>query len=323
MRQDIDPTPTVGSGDIALAALSLSGILVAGAAGPRLHSRRLHEAFGLGIAGTVVGVASDVEVAFDLPQGGDFVRLDIAALPGRYRIGGMSINGVVVTGLRSRRVSGACALPPIEGDGDSIRFESHQGRPVIELDVRSLVAGPARIAVSIRRESPPDLQPSVLAGLEDLAAALRREVLASAESEVAIGRQLRAQAAVLHVLAADAQDARQLVSTQRTRIEELLVTTAAMQAGVATLGADLAASAATALQATDAAAQASAAVVERVDALHAQFRATAAASASCTAAGIEAARNDLAVLRTEVAELAALVRGGWLRRALRRLGLRK
>lgn len=330
MSHAIDPAPPATSDDVTLAALALAGIVVAGAAGPRVHVRRLHEAFGASIAGAVVGVGWGVDVAFDLPAATDFIRLDICALAGRYRIGGIALDGALLSGLAPRRVAGAAVAVAADDDGGALCFEAVQGRPVVELDVRGLVPAPVRMVVSIRREAAPDLQARVLAGLEDLAAGLCREAAASTESDALLGRQLQAQAGQLAALAAEARDARQLAVAQLARIEELHAASAATAEGIATLGADLTASTTAAAYASEAATQAASAaasqatdaLLARVDALHAQVRATAATAASGTAAGIEATRGDLALLRAEIAELAALVREGWLRRALRRLGMR-
>lgn len=310
------------AGDLALAAFAVAGTLVAGPAAPRLYPRRLHEAFSASIAGVVVDAGADLEVAFDLPAAADFVRIGIPAVPGHYRVGRILIDGVAVVQLAARRVESTAAAPAGEMDDDSLRIEARSGRPQVDLDVRGLVVGPARMVVSIRRELPPDLVSSELGGMLDaLGRDVRHDATGVVESVSTLSRRLQEQAVVLRasdVRAMDAaNEARDLGHRQLAVLAESLAEGAkavAAQEVAREALADL-------LERQAEAGRTAAGLIERLDALHAQVRATSAATASTTVFAVDAVRGDVAALRADVEQLTALVREGMLRRVLRRFGL--
>jgi hypothetical protein len=139
-------------------ALVIAGIVTSGASMPRLRCRRTGQAFaaGFSVGGTVEEIGESVKVRFLLSDPAvDFVRIEIPALPGRYRIESMDVAGERVGDLARRVIDVRGKRLHIDAP-DKVRHAAEGERPSVEIDVRDLQGlrkkSSAQIDVVVRRE---------------------------------------------------------------------------------------------------------------------------------------------------------------------------
>lgn len=138
--------------------LATAGIVMEGALQPRLRCRRTGQAFaaGFSVNGTVEEIDAQLRVRFIVPADAavDFVRIEIPAVPGRYRIEAMRVGNVSVGDLARRVIDVRDRRLPIEAP-DQVRYAAESGRPSVEVDVRGLwkaSSAPAQIDIVVHRE---------------------------------------------------------------------------------------------------------------------------------------------------------------------------
>lgn len=141
--------------------LATAGIVMDGASQPRLRCRRAGQAFaaGFSVGGVVEEIDAELRVRFAVPGDAvaDFVRIEIPALPGRYRIEAMSVGDVHVGDLARRVIDVRDQRLPIEAP-DKVRYGAESGRPSVEVDVSGLPglqrtsSAPTHVDIVIRRE---------------------------------------------------------------------------------------------------------------------------------------------------------------------------
>lgn len=148
--------PAVPAAIEAALAYAVAGVVVGGASAPRLSCRRAGEgdAAGRHVAGELLAVDGGAHLRFTLPDRAvDFVRVEPAAIPGSYCIVRFTCAGIEVGDL-ARRVVAVSGRLLRAGSGVGLSFESEQGRPAVELDVRGLFDGDGGpvIEMLLRRE---------------------------------------------------------------------------------------------------------------------------------------------------------------------------
>lgn len=138
--------------------LATAGIVMEGALQPRLRCRRTGQAFaaGFSVNGVVEEIDAQLRVRFILPGDAavDFVRIEIPAVPGRYRIEAMRVGNASVGDLARRVIDVRDRRLPIEAP-DQVRYAAESGRPSVEVDVRGLQkasSAPAQIEIVVHRE---------------------------------------------------------------------------------------------------------------------------------------------------------------------------
>ena len=139
----MDRPPAPGAGVSAVLAFAVGGVLAGGEAAPRLRWRRAGEGYDDArmVAGEVLGIGEGVVLGFRLPDARlDFLLLEPAAIPGRYRIGGLVFRGEAVAGPWGRVVSAVDDAEAVAGTPGLV-ISSRFDRPAFELDVRGLAAG--------------------------------------------------------------------------------------------------------------------------------------------------------------------------------------
>jgi hypothetical protein len=144
--------------DIDALAMLVGGVVPSG---PRIGLRRLGQAAtDVALhAGHVETAGEAVELRFDLPPGStaDVLRLALALLPGRYRIGRLRVGARAVADLPSR-VWGAGVCP---GHDAWIHVVWEAGTTGPEIDVRGLLddaSSPVRIAVARTQDEGSDFR---------------------------------------------------------------------------------------------------------------------------------------------------------------------
>lgn len=143
-----------------LVAMQVAGLALLPDRGPRLYYRRVGNAFSRegSVTGILVGLDDTATLDFVLPIGTiDYLRFDLAAVAGCYRVGPVVINGGEVENLSRRvmKVHGRRLRDP--DSGAEIRLVEWGSAPSFEMDVRDLFgerddAGQAAVRVTVRKE---------------------------------------------------------------------------------------------------------------------------------------------------------------------------
>ena len=142
MTREPDTVPADAGRASAALAFAVAGVVPDGDASPRLRHRRAgggYDQAGV-VPGRVVAVGDGVELCFQLPPGGvDFILVEPAAVPGRYRIPRLAYAGVVVADLASRVIAADGGVDvDVHANPAAVQFGDGRGRPVLEIDVRGL-----------------------------------------------------------------------------------------------------------------------------------------------------------------------------------------
>lgn len=145
-----------------LVAMQVAGLALLPERGPRLYYRRAGDAFSRegSVTGTLIGLDDAATLDFVLPiDTTDYLRFDLAAVAGCYRVGPVAIDGREVESL-SRRVMMVHGRRLQNPDSASeIRLAEWSSAPWFEMDVRDLLggrggAGQAAVRVTVRKEHP-------------------------------------------------------------------------------------------------------------------------------------------------------------------------
>lgn len=297
MSEGGDMAPGHDPGEAVVLAFLLAGVLPGGAA-PRLFYRSAGEGYADTRCATgrvmSAGPEAGVGISFELPDARfDFVLLEPAALPGRYRVLRMAFAGEALTDLAGRTMTAVEQLEPDAGTAGLV-FADEDDRPALELDFRGLVRRGLddRLELVFRRESQvPELVPRPAAGFPT----------GSTESAAAVARLAREVANLSDRLA-------ELASLQEatgSRHEAVTATLSSTIAGQERALAELAEQSRTTRGCIESSAAAASSSLAKAE--------------SATAASRDATMQAIAGLHARVDALANAVENVFWRRWLRRL----
>lgn len=145
-----------------LVALEVAGLVLLPGRGPRLYHRCVGDGFSrdASVTGALVAIDHAATVEFLLPATAvDYLRFELPAIAGCYRVGQVVVGGEEVEDL-SRRVMAMHGRRLQDPDSPSeIRLAGWSSAPSFELDVRDLSIGsgkvataPVRVRVTLRKE---------------------------------------------------------------------------------------------------------------------------------------------------------------------------
>lgn len=211
-------------------AFLVSGIL-AGTGAPALGHRRVGEGYAAArtVYGSVLDVGESVTVRFAL--GGaiaiDFVRLDIPAIPGTYRIERIALRGIEIGDLARRVIAVRDRL--LDGAAlHQIRYASDGLRPTVEIDLRGLASGPAMrpeddvIDVLVAREDAAvELRTAIASNAQAHADLVRKHARELGELAFAQGREARRQTSRLGEQAAQLSAVTEALARQDARLDRV------------------------------------------------------------------------------------------------------
>lgn len=173
----------------AVLAFALAGVVPDGEEGPRLRHRVAGQGYGPdAAAATDVRMAGGgVRLQFARPEGPiDFIQLEPAAVPGRYRLLRLAIGDAPMVDL-GRRLMLAVERLDSPVDGGALSFSSDLDRPAVEFDLRDLEwPDGAVLELVLRRDG--DAGPS--AGLGELCEHLAAEMVPARAASARMGREL-------------------------------------------------------------------------------------------------------------------------------------
>lgn len=141
-------------------ALAIAGVVLLPDRRPRLCCRRVGEGFARDrwVTGTLVDIDDAADLAFELPSGRvDYLRFDLPAIAGCYRMGPVVIDGSEAEDL-SRRVTLVHGRRLQDPDSAAeVRLAEWSSAPWFEMDVRGLLgtggkAEPVAVRVKVRKE---------------------------------------------------------------------------------------------------------------------------------------------------------------------------
>ena len=173
----------------AVLAFVLAGVVPDGEEGPRLRHRVAGQGYGPGGAAPadVRLAGGGVRLQFARPEGPiDFIQLEPAAVPGRYRLLRLAIGDAPVDDLGQRLMLAVERLDsPVEGG--ALSFSSDLDRPAVEFDLRDLDwPDDAVLELVLRRDG--DAGPS--AGRVELCERLAAELGPAGAASARMGREL-------------------------------------------------------------------------------------------------------------------------------------
>lgn len=192
------PTTTGGASlaDVAtvVTALQVAGLALMPGGGPSMYTRGLNESFTADtrVRGRLVGLEDVAVIRFEMPPGNraDFIRLDVPALVGTYKLSRLVVDGEVVPDLR-RRLVAVHGQSIEENDPGAVLVSSPDFPPYVELDVSDLAIrswvgiSAARVLRAAGADSAvgvPDLSSGVSTGVERSLAAVETAALDQTEA---------------------------------------------------------------------------------------------------------------------------------------------
>lgn len=178
-----------------LAAMQVAGVVLIPGGGPSLYGRSITQAFDpqRRVRGQVVGLDDVVVVRFDLSQLDEkaFVRIDVPAMPGTYRLSALAIDDVAVLDLRRRVIAVRGELLDGTSSG-AVTVSASDAPPYIELDVSDFAAS-SSLTISVGRDlrsgmghGSTAISEGLSRRLHDLEASVAAVQLASAEQAATI-----------------------------------------------------------------------------------------------------------------------------------------
>lgn len=143
-----------------LVALEVAGLVLRPGRGPQLYRRCAGDAFprDASVMGTLVDIGDAANLEFSVAPGTvDYLRFDLPAVAGCYRMGPVAIDGIRVEDLARRvvMVHGQRLQDP--ESAAEIRVADWSSAPWFELDVRALLgsaarAEPIKVRIAVRKE---------------------------------------------------------------------------------------------------------------------------------------------------------------------------
>lgn len=156
MDHGVAASPVTGA--TAQLAMAVAAVTMADGAEPRLWHRAVGQGYAAGrmVHGALQSVDGGAWIRFVMPAGlqAAFVRLRLAAIPGSYRVDGVSVSGEAVPALAARVIQVLDQRLPCV-DAGAVRLSCATRPPTLELDLRGLptaLARPWDLRVRVVRE---------------------------------------------------------------------------------------------------------------------------------------------------------------------------